>query len=207
MKADQAAETGPGPLHALVLAAGGSSRLGQPKQQLRFRGSTLLRRAVTAAAAVCPDRVTVVLGPHAGELEASMRGLAAGVVINPDWRQGLSASLRSGLGAVPEDCGAVLITLCDQPLVGSRQLSGLVARWRVEPGRIAASAYADTLGVPAVFPRALFGELAGLEGDRGARSLLRRHAEQVQAVPVPEAACDVDTPADLKALRRRLAPG
>ena len=106
--ATEAPETGPGPLHALVLAAGGSSRLGQPKQQLRFRGSTLLRRAVTAAAAVCPDRVTVVLGPHAGELEASVRGLASpvahptlGALRTPEQPVHFSGVPRGGRRAAP----------------------------------------------------------------------------------------------------------
>lgn len=187
-------------LHGLLLAAGGSSRFDGIKQLARFEDESLLRRAASAACEVLGSRVIVVLGSHADRLLTELDGLDIASVMNADWHRGLGSSLSRGIAALPAESDAALVMLCDQPFVGAGVLQRLVTAWRREPHRLAASEYEDTLGVPAVIPRRFFGELLRLTGDRGAKPLLHAHEVDVVRVPVPEAAVDVDTQAELAAL-------
>ena len=141
--------------------------------------------------------MTVVLGANAARLESLMHQVPATAVLNPDYEQGIASSIRTGLTHVPASARGVLIVLADQVAVTVEDLRGLVARWERQPDRIVAAEYGETTGAPAIFPSDLFPELAALQGDRGARVLLSRHPERVVAVPMPSAAIDVDTPADL----------
>ncbi len=119
----------------------------------------------------------------------------ANVAFNPDHAQGIASSIRVGLAQAPFDARGVLIALADQVAVTVDDLRQLVARWEQQPDRIVAAQYADTIGVPAIFPADLFRELAELQGDRGARVLLSRYPERVIGVPMPSARRDIDTPA------------
>ena len=188
---------------AVVLAAGGSSRLGTPKQLVRRRGRPLLDRAVDAAAAATGRRVIVVVGADGLRLRAlvtrAYRRDEAEVVLHAGWRSGLAGSLRRGLRAVPADARAVLFVLTDQPLVGARSLGRLAAAWAQRPSHAAAARYSGRLGVPAILPRRAFKALRALEGDEGARKVLVR-ARRVTAVEMPEAQFDVDTREDLAQL-------
>ncbi len=181
----------------LVLAAGSSSRLGRPKQLVTVEGEPLVRRAVRFALATTPVDAVVVTGAPLEGLDEALHGLAARHVRCDDHAQGMSASLRTGLAALASDCAAALVVLTDQPALDAAHLEALVAAWHRAPAHAAASGYADTLGVPAVLPRAWFTEVATLQGDRGARDLLRaRHAE-VEIVAAPALAADLDTTGDL----------
>jgi molybdenum cofactor cytidylyltransferase len=199
----------------VVLAAGGSSRLGMPKQLVRWRGRTLLRRAVetalagvrrggtgtgrTARAATVPlGPVVVVLGSEAERLRAELRGLPVVFAVNADWANGLSSSVRAGLDAAG-DAGGVLFVAADQPFVTADLLRRVVAAFRAG-APIVACAYAGTLGVPALFDRAYFGELAGLEGDAGAKRIIERHRDVVRVVGFERGATDVDTRGDRESL-------
>jgi len=188
---------------AVVLAAGGSSRLGLPKQLARRGTRTLLERAVEAAAAATGRRVVVVVGAEGLRLRALLaRAHPAGavdVVHHPGWRSGLAGSLRRGLRAVPADARAVLFVLSDQPLIDAKSLGRLIAAWRRRPAHPAAACYSGRLGVPAIVPRRAFPALRALAGDEGARKVLAGDP-RVTAVEMPEAAFDVDTPADLARL-------
>ncbi|MEL7448432.1 MAG: nucleotidyltransferase family protein [Pseudomonadota bacterium] len=182
-------------VHALVLAAGGASRFGAPKQLAELHGRALLKRVLDQAAAVCPDRVTVVLGAYVAKTQALCDGVTP--VHNPAWRGGLSSSLRTGIDALPASADAVLVMLCDQPGVSTEQYTELVRTWREHPGSPVAAAYAGTLGVPAVFPRRMFDQLRELTGDKGARAVLAKYRDLVVPVAIPEAVHDVDSPEDL----------
>ncbi len=186
------------PRHALVLlAAGGSRRLGQPKQLLVIDGETLVHRAARLGLATAPAAAVLVLGAQAEAVRAATGDLALQAVHCDDWRQGLGASLREGLAAVPADCAGALVLLCDQPALNAAHLQSLLDAWRARPDRAAASAYGGVLGVPALLPRSWFAALSRSTGDRGARDLLRQHAAEVNAVPAPALARDIDHPEDL----------
>jgi molybdenum cofactor cytidylyltransferase len=183
-------------LYAVVLAAGASTRFGSPKQLVRFEGQLLLHRAL-AAAAEAAAAVTIVLGAHAAEIAAILPPSRASVLVNRDWQEGIASSLRAAVRALPGACDAVLIMLADQPLVVASSLMQLSNTWRSRPRQIIASRYSDVIGVPAIFPRWCFNDLCGLRGDQGARVLISHYADHVQAIPLPEAAVDIDQPEDL----------
>ena len=184
-------------LHAVVLAAGASTRFGSAKQLVRVAGRPLLHIAVARAAEVAGTAVTVVLGARAAELTPLLTHTQASVVINREWREGMASSIRAGVARLPASCTAVLLMLVDQAAVTGEDLKRLVGAWRRQPDYIAAARYGMTTGVPAIFPRSSFFDLASLRGDVGARVLLRRNPDRIVRVPMASAAIDIDTPEDL----------
>ena len=187
-----------------MLAAGGSRRLGFPKQLLRRRTRPLLAHALTSARSALPHGpLIVVLGAAAQRLRSVVRRTVpeAIVVYNAHWAEGLASSLNAGLDAVPARTVAILVTLVDQPCVDERALSRLLRAWRRRPGAAAAALYAGRQGVPAVLPRRYWHTVRELHGDVGARALLRSVA--VTGVQMPEAELDIDTRADAARISRR----
>jgi molybdenum cofactor cytidylyltransferase len=184
-------------LHAIVLAAGASSRFGSAKQLVRIGDRPLLSLVAGRAAEVVGHALIVVLGAHAAELSPLLRHSAGSVVINRDWREGLASSIRAGVARLPPSCTGVMLVLADQACVTAEDLRRLAGAWRRQPQCVAAAGYRATIGVPAVFPQPLFGELLELKGDVGARALLKRHADRLVKVPMASAAFDLDTPVDL----------
>jgi molybdenum cofactor cytidylyltransferase len=187
-------------LHAIVLAAGASTRFGSPKQLVRIGGRPLLHTVVTRAAEISGNALIVVLGAGAEELAPLLRHSSGTLVINREWREGLASSIRAGIAALPAACTGALLLLADQPAVTAHDLRRLAGTWRKQPQYMAAALYAGTVGVPAIFPRTVFPELAALRGDAGARAVLRRGTDTLMRVPMPSAALDVDTPEDLLTL-------
>jgi molybdenum cofactor cytidylyltransferase len=187
-------------LHVMLLAAGSSSRFGSPKQLADIAGRPMLARTLdTVLQLERRHPVTVVLGADVEQLAPLVRDASASVAFNPDYAQGLASSIRAGLAQAPFDARGALIALADQVAVTADDLRRLVSRWEQQPDHIVAALYEDTIGVPAIFPADLFRELAELQGDRGARAVLSRYPERVIGVPMPSAAQDIDTPADLMA--------
>lgn len=184
-------------LAGLVLAAGGSSRLGQPKQLLQKSGKPLIYNAIKSISRFCGAGVLVVTGADATNVEAAISECHVRIIRNEYWQRGMASSIVCGLGAcVDMDIDALLIMLCDQPHVSSNDVARLVEFWQNSPSRIAAAAYRATIGVPAIFPAAYFDELMKLEGDTGAQRILLAEPA-VNAVEMPSAGIDIDTQADL----------
>lgn len=184
-------------LYAIVLAAGASTRFGGIKQLVRIEGRPLLHTTVSRAVEIAGAATIVVLGAHAAELAPLLTHTPATVVINRDWREGIGSSIRAGIARLPAACSGVLLALADQVAVTSQDLQRLVSAWRRQPDYVAAALYAGAVGVPAIFPRSRFRELAELRGDIGARRLLHRNPDRVVRVPMESAALDIDTPEDL----------
>jgi CTP:molybdopterin cytidylyltransferase MocA len=199
-RAPEGAGKAPEALFAIVLAAGASTRFGSPKQLVRIAGRPLLHTAVTRASEVTGSALIVVLGSGAAQLGALLKHSPGSIVVNQDWREGLASSIRAGIARLPLTCGGAMLLLADQPAVSADDLRRLAGTWRKQPQYIAAALYSGTIGVPAIFPRTLFRELAQLRGDVGARALLRRNADRVVRVSMPSAAVDLDTPEDLLAI-------
>ncbi len=191
-------------VYAIILAAGASSRLGSPKQLLEWRQRPLLAHAIANAQLVLSDRIIVVLGAHADEISGAIDLEPVTTVHNPQWADGLSASIRAGINALPTDATAVLLMLCDQPLVTAEHLRHLLAAWQTAPQRIAVSEYAAAFGVPAIFPNVFFAQLAAMQGDKGAKSLLIRQEDSLVKVPLAEAELDIDTHQDFQRLQALL---
>jgi len=189
-------------LHAIVLAAGGSSRFGSAKQLVRIGDRPLLSLVVGRAAEIVGQALIVVLGAAAAEIAPLLKHSPASMVINRDWPEGLASSIRAGVARLPSSCDGVMLILADQACVTAEDLRRLAGAWRREPLSVAAARYGATIGVPAIFPRHLFSELSELKGDTGARSLLRRHTDRLLRIPMASAAFDLDTPDDLLQLNR-----
>jgi molybdenum cofactor cytidylyltransferase len=182
---------------ALVLAAGGSARLGTPKQLLRRDGETLLHRTVRVVAATRPSRVIVVLGADHDALAAGLADLPHIRVVNENWKTGLAGSLRVAAPHVPRGCAA-LIVACDQPALGEHHLHALLAGAHTASSRSAATVLGNALGIPAVVPGAWFEDLDA-HGDHGFRDRLRRlPSDAVFRLDALELARDIDTPDDLR---------
>jgi molybdenum cofactor cytidylyltransferase len=185
----------------VILAAGGSTRFGQPKQLFEYQGESLVRRAASTALNVYVGPVVVSVGAENEAIENELAGLDATCVFNPDWRSGMSSSLKSALtylSTAYPDLDAVLFLLCDQPHVTSTKLNELIDTYQETDALIVAAEYSDIVGVPALFDRKMFSELQELSGDEGARSVIKKYAGQVHRVPMPEAAFDIDSMSDIE---------
>ena len=184
---------------AVVLAAGGSSRLGQPKQLLLYQGQTLVRRAAEAALGAGCAPVAVVVGSERKKIAESLHDLEVMILLNESWRRGIGTSIRTGTDAL-KGCDALVILTCDQPRVGSTLIRHLAQRHQETQKPMVASAYAGTFGVPVLFARECFENLRSLGEKEGAKTLLTAQPDQVARVDFPEGAIDIDTPADYQAL-------
>jgi molybdenum cofactor cytidylyltransferase len=187
----------------ILLAAGGSRRMGSPKQLLPIHGATLVRRIAEVALASRCQGVYLVVGAAADAVRNEVRDLKLAVVENRDWEEGLAGSIRVGVEAVraarPEFDAAILAP-SDQPRLHSALLDRLVEVFEDGERDIVACTYAGTVGAPALFSRHHFDELIALRGDRGAKSVLLAHESKLARVSFPEGATDLDTPEDWKRL-------
>jgi molybdenum cofactor cytidylyltransferase len=174
----------------LVLAAGGSKRLGRPKQLLPYGRATLLDHVLDTARS-CPfDQLLCVIGGAAGDVRSTVDFGGVGVVENPDFGEGCSSSIAAALDAVDPRCDVLVLMLGDQPEVTADTVAKLVAGRGDAP--VAACAYSDGRGHPLAFSRSLFAELASLHGDKAVWKLLDRHEAVAAGVPV-----DGPTPRDV----------
>jgi molybdenum cofactor cytidylyltransferase len=195
------------PVPAILLAAGASTRLGQPKQILRlpaFGGVTLLDHAVALARDSGAAPIFVVLGANADEIHLECGLLDCILLRNEAWAEGMASSLRLGISAVLENAptaSGAMVLLCDQPGLTAEHLRRLLDAYTAKPSRIAASRYAGRTGVPAIFPDALFPALLELRGDKGARALLQQSEAAVDAIDFPGGELDLDSPEDLQRLQ------
>ncbi|MBX0290264.1 nucleotidyltransferase family protein [Hymenobacter sp. HSC-4F20] len=192
-------------MHAvLLLAAGASTRLGRPKQLLRYQGQTLLRRAAeTAVAVAAGSPVVVVTGAQHEALLPELVGLPVVAAHCAAWQLGMGASLKCGLAMldtlVPSPT-SIIVLLCDQPHVTPALLREFVATQAATRQPIVASAYGGVQGVPVLFGAEAVPLLRQLPEAAGAAQLLKRHPELVATVPFPAGAVDVDTPEQYQAL-------
>ncbi|MDO7853969.1 nucleotidyltransferase family protein [Hymenobacter sp. CA1UV-4] len=185
----------------LLLAAGASTRMGQPKQLLPYRGRTLLRHAAETAVASGCAPIVLVTGALNEALTSEVTGLPIQTIHNPDWETGMASSIRAGLLAVQAaQPRAVLVMLSDQPHVTPELLQQLIQRQQQTQAPIVAAAYGDTLGVPAVFAETVFPELLMLQGQAGAGRLIAGYCAAVERVDFPAGLLDVDTPEQYAAL-------
>ena len=182
----------------LLLAAGESRRMGAQKQLLPINGKPMVRLSAELARRASPGPLIVVVGSQSEDVTRALDGLDAYCVFNPEWAEGMGASLRQGVRTLLQRApasAAMMIMLADQPGISSAHLDALLACHRAHPGQIIASETGGVPQPPALFPSAWFERLAALQGDRGARALLREAANDVQLVHT-ESIRDVDTPGD-----------
>jgi molybdenum cofactor cytidylyltransferase len=188
---------------AVVLAAGLSSRMGSNKLLADWRGKPLLRWTVEAALLSDAKPVIVVTGHESAKVEAALKGLDVQMVRNPDYAKGLSASLKAGIRAVPENCDGALVLLGDMPEINSALLDRMIAGFSPADGRaICVAVHEQRRGNPVLFAGRFFPDIEKLAGDVGAKDLVSRHEDVVCEFEAGGAVLrDIDTPDALAELR------
>jgi len=189
---------------AIILAAGGSTRFGRPKQLLDWGGVPLVAHIADQALAAGLTPVVVVLGNQAEAIRAVLGNRPVQTAMNWRWESGLSTSVHAGLTALPPETEAAIFLQCDQPLVNANLLRALVSRFEESHAPIVYPTHAGQRRPPVLFARCFFPELAAVTGDEGGRAVIARHPNEVASVEVadPDALADIDTPEDYE----RLAP-
>lgn len=188
----------------LILAAGGSNRMGRPKQLLQLGGKSLVRRAAETAIEAGGEPIVIVTGAGADQVAAEVRDLPVHFATNPSWANGMGSSVRSGvqsLLSVETGLDALIIMLCDQPDISAATLRKLIDAHHETGKSLCAAAFGETVAPPAFFGRRYFDELLEIPDQFGAKQILLRHSADLLRVDCPEAARDVDTPTDYEALK------
>lgn len=191
----------------VILAAGASTRMGTPKQLLRYQGRYFLRHITETAIASGCDSIVVVLGAYVNQIRSEVDALPVHAVENPHWAEGMGSSIRVGIRTLSDRAAnvqAAIVLLCDQPFTSVQLIHQLIAAYDADRQPIVASSYAGILGVPALFDRCLFPTLLTLEAQQGAKHLIQSYMEQTTAVPFMEGTIDIDTPEDYEQLQSSL---
>ncbi len=189
----------------IILAAGRSARLGSPKQLLPYADKNLLQHSIDVAVESSMKPVIVVLGSEIEEIERKIDNSEVIIAKNPDWESGMASSVVCGiktLNKLHPDIESVILMVCDQPFVNPGLLNDLVRKHMESGSSIVASSYENIMGTPALFHKKHFPELASLEGDTGAKSLFKKHAEILQTIPFEKGGIDIDTIEDYRILAK-----
>lgn len=183
-----------------MLAAGLSSRYGKPKQLATIRGKSLIQNAVDIANGSSSDYVYVVLGNKSSEIMENLRLGRAEVLLNKNYRNGLSSSLRTSIRNLPLDCTEVVLMVADQPFLLSKHIDRLINAIRRKKAPLASLAFEGEPRNPALFTRRLFPILMKVKGDKGAREVVREHRSEAALINIgdPFVFVDVDTVENLK---------
>jgi len=183
----------------VILAAGESSRMGQPKQNLIYKGQTLLQRAVDTGLASACATVIVVLGANSKLIPPIPE---TATLYNKHWKDGMASSIKMAMLEIDKDAtfDKVIIMLCDQPFVSATLLDAMMDKQTQSGKPIVACAYKGTIGVPVLFDSVLFNELLQLQGKEGAKKLLKDHPHDIAEIPFEQGSIDIDTSEDYERL-------
>ncbi len=187
-------------ISGIVLAAGMSTRMGEPKPLLRISGKTSIRHVIDALKMSRLEEIIVVLGHEAAAVSQAVRLDDVKIVVNPEYQKGMSTSLRAGIGAINVRSEAVLVALVDQPLVKPVTIDRLIDEYRTVKSGIVIPVFQGVRGNPVLVDRRFFPELMEIYGDVGCRAIFHRHPEAIHRVEVndPGILVDIDTPEDLQ---------
>lgn len=187
----------------VILAAGNSSRLGEPKQLLQFNGQSLIRHITGAALDIVGQNAIVVTGANSGLIETELADLPCQRVFNAAWPEGMSASIKTGIHALQSqhpDVKGVILAVSDQPFVSAKIFNALIDTFEETANGIVASKYSDSLGTPAFFAASYFSALLKLTGAEGAKKLFKHYSDDVSTYAFPQGSVDIDTQEDYKRL-------
>jgi molybdenum cofactor cytidylyltransferase len=186
----------------VILAAGQSSRLGSPKQLLRFNEKSLLQHCVEEALQTNIP-VIMVVGANSQLIKYELKNLRITIAENKRWQEGMSTSLQCGLMAAKNlnnEIDGIIFMVSDQPFVSATLLNNLLRAQNENSLPIAACGYAGRLGTPVLFHKYFFDELIDLQGDSGAKKLIEKNKNLATEVSFPEGVIDIDTVEDYKDL-------
>ncbi|MES2268434.1 MAG: nucleotidyltransferase family protein [Bacteroidota bacterium] len=186
----------------VILAAGSSSRMGKPKQNLLYKGQTLLEKIIRSSEAAS-DNVIIVLGANYDVIKATIKDTHSEILYNNDWELGMSSSIKLAVSHIKQkytDEEGVIFAVCDQPYVTSALLTQIIETAdKVKQGVIACS-YNGTVGVPALFKKAYYSNLLKLSGQEGAKKIIEQHPQDVFSIPFRLGSADIDTEEDFNNL-------
>ena len=191
-------------IEILILAAGASRRLGEPKQLIKYEGTSLVRRIASESVKAGIGNVTVVTGYKTDEIAMEISDLKVDVFYNEDWEEGIGASIRNGLKYVLKkqpDTNAILITMVDQPFVNAQHLQKIANAYDPARPMIIASAYSGTFGVPVLVDNYYFEKLSELKGDEGGKKIFVQYLRDIVEIPFIEGSIDIDHQEDLAKLK------
>jgi molybdenum cofactor cytidylyltransferase len=188
-------------ISVLILAAGGSSRLGQPKQLVTFEGQTLITKTIKTALAIS-EEVAVVLGANIDLIKSEIKPFDKHLKIieNTDWQQGMGTSISLGVQKLSSETDGILILLTDQPLISQVLLQSMVQTFAEKKAPIVACNYGEQIGVPILFNKSFFPELINLKADQGAKVFLKNYVKKIALIDFQEGLFDIDTVEDLEKL-------
>ncbi len=191
----------------IILAAGESVRLGQPKQLLRIGTESVIQRSARQAISADCGQVVVMLGANFDTIQAELIDLPVTIVNNENWSSGMGVSIKFGLRKMLElqpNLEGVIISLCDQVFATSAHFQKIIKKQEETNAPIVASFYESTFGVPVLFGASMFEKLLNLPDNRGAKAIIHRQATQVAKVPLSGGEYDIDTPEDWQNIQRIL---
>ncbi|MBF4516768.1 nucleotidyltransferase family protein [Flavobacterium sp. ANB] len=183
----------------VILAAGSSARLGQPKQLLAYKNTTLLKNTIKEASLIRNAILIVVTGSNHALIKEEIKTDEIKISYNPDWEIGMSSSIAKGLSDLLLEYPQIekcIFAVCDQPYVSNIIFENLMDQYEKNNKGIIASAYAGTLGTPVLFDKKYFKELLALKGQEGAKKIINRFLEDTVSVPFEKGNIDIDTPED-----------
>lgn len=187
----------------IILAAGNSSRLGQPKQLLPFKNTTLLKNTIAEASLVPNSTIIVVTGSNHELIEKELQTSKLKITFNPNWESGMSSSIVAGLNELQlshPDIKNTILTVCDQPFVTSSVFGNLVNEYHKTGKGIIASSYSETLGTPVLFDKKYFNQLLELKGQEGAKKIISKFLDDTVSIPFEKGNIDIDTEEDYNKL-------
>jgi molybdenum cofactor cytidylyltransferase len=192
---------------AILLAAGLSSRFGKAKQLAEFEGMTLVSRAVATLELAPVGEIVVVVGHRATEVARALEGTTAKIIVNENYETGLGSSLKTGVGALSKESRAVVVCLADQPFVTAELIGRIVSRYRRTGADVVASFSEGLVAPPVLFSSKLYGEMAELRGDKGAKFIIEKHPGFEKVQVKSDLLLDVDNEEDLMRAHRILSAG
>lgn len=190
----------------IILAAGASSRLGEPKQLLKYQHNNFITHAINTALQLLAGSVVVVLGSRAAAIEATIAAAPVSIVVNKDWEEGMASSIRLGLTYLLQTDNAinkVILMVCDQPFVTTGLLQQLITTAEESSKAIVASSYSNTYGTPVLFKASFFPQLLLLQGPEGAKKIVMQHLTNVATVAFEKGNIDIDTPQDYASFQQK----
>ena len=190
---------------AIILAAGQSSRLGAPKQLLKYQGKSLLQHTIDMTMHSPVQSIIVVLGSGFELMVKEIDSPDISIVKNENWHTGLASSISCGMNALQDiapSSDTAILMVCDQPFISTELLESLIAEQKKTGKPIVASKYENTIGIPALFHKSFFPQLMELKGDSGAKKIMQQYPDLVTTIPFPSGNIDIDTLGDYEALTK-----
>ena len=186
-------------LSIIILAAGGSTRLGKPKQLLKYEGKTLIENCIESVIMLAPKtQINVVLGAYFFEILPFVQNYEVNILENRNWQNGMSASIKMGvLAGLESNSDAILFLTSDQIFVTKAYLKTLITEFKNNQSKICASIYEQEMGIPMIVPKDFFDDLLRLEGDKGGKFLTKKYPSQTRVIAFEKGIVDIDTIEDV----------